>query len=605
MASDNNLKVDELDFVGIKANLVNYLKAQDEARDYNFDGSGMSVLLDLLAYNTYYNSFYLNMLASESFLSTAQKRNSVVNLAKSLNYTPRSTTAASIGGTVTLTVSNAPTSITIPAYTKFTGTIEGKTYTFLNTSSVLVSNNAGTFSSSVTLKEGTYLNRRYTVNTNDLQQRFLIPNSNVDTSTLIVKVLNSSTDSTTRIFNLADNLVELSSTSLVYFLEEVEDGQYEVKFGDGTFGTALSSGNILVLEFLVTNGALANDIQALTYAGSVTNVTAASFAASDPASGGADRESITKIKFNAPKSYEAQNRVVTAEDYKALLLKQSSVDSVVVWGGEDNDPPEYGKVFIAIKPVVGAALSPTEKTNLINTIIKPKKVLTVSTEIVDPEYIYLLIDLVVKYNSDGTSLSEGALATLVSDVVSNYNSTEISAFSKYFRYSQLSRLVDFAERSILNSSMNVRMRREQAVQLGVPTRYEIDFSNPIDNTTELRPTSYAYGSQNKITSNAFTYSGLTGCMLEENGGIIRIYRTVSGSNVGVLNNAGTVNYATGKVVLTNFTPSAFADGSTTLKVTAIPANKDILPLRKQIIAIRDADITVSMLDDKTISLVNR
>ena len=215
MASDNNLKVDELDFTGIKANFVNYLKAQDEFRDYNFDGAGLSVLLDLLAYNTYYNSFYLNMVASEAFLSTAQKRNSIVNLAKSLNYTPRSKTAASISGTLALTVTGAPSTVTIPAYTEFTGSIDGKSYVFLNTSAVTVANSSGTYSSSVTLKEGSFLSRRYTVNTADTQQRFLIPNANIDTTTLVVKVLNSSTDSTTRTFVQSENLVEITDISQI------------------------------------------------------------------------------------------------------------------------------------------------------------------------------------------------------------------------------------------------------------------------------------------------------------------------------------------------------------------------------------------------------
>jgi hypothetical protein len=217
MAADNNLKLDELDFNGIKSNFINYLRNQDEFRDYNFDGSGISVLLDLLAYNTYYNSFYLNMVASEAFLSTAQKRNSVVNLAKSLNYTPRSTTAASISGNITASVTGSPAFVTIPAYTTFSGSIDGKTYTFLNTDSVIVYSSEG-YTGTINLVEGNLLTRRYTVNSSDKQQRFLIPNYNVDTTTLAVRVLNSSTDSTSRTFISPDNLVEVNSTSKVFFL---------------------------------------------------------------------------------------------------------------------------------------------------------------------------------------------------------------------------------------------------------------------------------------------------------------------------------------------------------------------------------------------------
>ena len=604
MASDNNLKIDELDFNGIKSNFINYLRNQDEFRDYNFDGSGMNVLLDLLAYNTYYNSFYLNMVSSEAFLSTAQKRNSVVNLAKSLNYTPRSTTSASITGTITATVTGSPSFVTIPAYTTFSGSIDGKTYTFLNIESVIVYS-SDNYTGTINLVEGNLLTRRYTVNTSDKQQRFLIPNYNVDTTTLSVRVLNSSTDSTSRTFVSPDNFVEVNSTSRVFFLEEAEDGQFEVKFGDGIFGVSLDNANIVVFEYIITNGSVANDIQTLSYSGSIAGVTKITFTATSPATGGNVRESVASIKFNAPKAYEAQNRAITADDYKALLLKQSTVDSVVVWGGEDNDPPYYGKVFIAIKPVIGSVLTATEKFNLINSIISPKKILTVSTEIVDPEYIYIILNATVKYDSDSTSLSENDIKTIVTTTIKNYNTNDINQFSKYFRYSKLSRLIDTSERSILSNITTMSIRKELDVQLGIGTRYEINFSNELDNTTELRTATHPYGAGNKLSSNEFSYGGYANCFLEDNAGLIRIYRISGLANVGVQNNAGTINYATGKITLTNFAPTAFANGGTTLKLTAIPASKDVLPLRNQIISIRDEDITVTMIDDKTISLVNR
>jgi hypothetical protein len=605
MASDNNLKIDALDFQGIKTNFKSYLQAQDQFRDYNFEGSGLNVLLDLLAYNTYYNSFYLNMVAAEAFLPTAQKRNSVVNLAKSLNYTPRSVTSASISGTATLTVTGAPANVTIPAYTSFTGSVDGTTYNFLNTSSVIVTPSGGVYSSAMSLKEGRYINRRYTVNLNDPDQRFLIPNKNVDTSTLTVSVLNSSSDSTVRTFSKVTSLVEVASTTRVYYIEEVEDGQYEIKFGDDVFGVALDAGNIVVLEYLVSNGTSANDIETLTYADAIAGVTTINFVSADPATGGADRESINQIKFNAPKAYEAQNRVVTADDYKTLMLQQATVDSCVVWGGEDNDPPTYGKVFIAVKPKVGDVLTATEKLNLINSVINPKKILTITTEIVDPEYTYIIIEATVKYQSDATILSAAEIKQLVINTIKTYNTDEINQFSKYFRYSKLSRLIDTTERSVLSNVMSARMRKEVDVQLGVGTRYEISFSNAIDNATNGRPTTSAYGVGNKITSNAFTFGGYANCFLEDNNGLIRIYRVLGLENIAVSINAGTINYTTGKIVLTNFAPTAFNDGSTTLKITAVPQDKDILPLRSQIISIRDADISVTMVDDKSISLVNR
>ena len=605
MASDNNLKIDALDFQGIKTNFKSYLQAQDQFRDYNFEGSGLNVLLDLLAYNTYYNSFYLNMVAAEAFLPTAQKRNSVVNLAKSLNYTPRSVTSASISGTATLTLTSSPTSITIPRYTSFTGSVDGVTHNFLNINSVIVSPTNGVYSSAMTLKEGRYINRRYTVNLNDSDQRFLIPNKNVDTTTLTVSVLNSSVDSTTRTFSKIDNLVEIASTTLVYYIEEAEDGQFEVKFGDGVFGVALDAGNIVVLEYLVSNGSSANDIESLTYSDAITGVTSITFVASDPAAGGADRETVNQIKFNAPKSYEAQNRVVTSEDYKTLLLKQPNVNSVVVWGGEDNDPPSYGKVYIAVKPTAGEVLTATEKQNLITGVINPKKMLTISHEIVDPEYLYITINSTVKYEADKTTLSENDMKTLITNIIKDYNDSDISQFGKYFRYSKLSRLIDSSERSILNNDTTILMRKELDIQLGNSARYEIPFSNPINATTRGRPATHPYGFGNQVTSNAFTFLGFENCFLEDNNSIIRIYRQTANENIAVQIDAGSIDYTTGIITLTAFAPTAFADGGNTLKITATPTNKDVLPLRNQILTIVDADITVTMIDDKTISLVNR
>ena len=605
MASDNNLKIDALDFQGIKTNFKSYLQAQDQFRDYNFEGSGLNVLLDLLAYNTYYNSFYLNMVAAEAFLPTAQKRNSVVNLAKSLNYTPRSVTSASISGTATLTLTSSPTSITIPRYTSFTGSVDGVTHNFLNINSVIVSPTSGVYSSALSLKEGRYINRRYTVNLNDADQRFLIPNVNVDTSTLTVSVLNSSVDSTTRTFSKIDNLVEIASTTQVYYIEEAEDGQFEIKFGDGVFGVALDAGNIVVLEYLVSSGSSANDIESLTYADAIAGVTTITFVASDPAAGGADRETVSQIKFNAPKSYEAQNRVVTSEDYKALLLKQPNVNSVVVWGGEDNDPPSYGKVYIAVKPTSGEVLTATEKQNLITGVINPKKMLTISHEIVDPEYLYITINSTVKYEADKTTLSENDMKTLITNIIKDYNDSDISQFGKYFRYSKLSRLIDSSERSILNNDTTILMRKELDIQLGNSARYEIPFSNPINPTTRGRPATHPYGFGNQVTSNAFTFLGFENCFLEDNNSIIRIYRQTANENIAVQIDAGSIDYTTGIITLTAFAPTAFADGGTTLKITAVPANKDVLPLRSQILTINDADITVTMIDDKTISLVNR
>lgn len=608
MATPTDLKLDGLNFEAIRDNLKSFLKSQSQFKDYNFDASGLAVLLDVLAYNTYYNSFYLNMVSTESFLTTAQKRNSVVALAKSLNYTPRSTSSAKITGTLTLTASGTPATVIVPKYTTFSASLGGGNYDFTTQEALtFVRIDNAYVLENITLVEGKKVSERYTRNINDVNQKFIINNANADISTLTVRVLNSSSDSTTRVFNRADNIITVDGDSLVYFIEEIDDGKYEVVFGDDITGKALVNGNIVYLDYLVSSGTAANEIQSIAFSGSVAGVTSIVFEADAPSYGGDEKESISRIKFNAPKSYATQNRAVTAEDYTALVLGYPNVGSAIVWGGEDNDPPYYGKVFIAIKPKVGNSLTATEKQNIIDFVINPKKILTITAEIVDPEYTYLIIEAEVKFDSTQNALSSTNLTSLVLDTIKNYNDTDLGEFSRYFRYSKLSRLIDTAERSIINSSLNVKMKKEVSIQIGTTSRYEISFSNAIDPITQSRPVSHPYNSGNKITSNEFSYNGYTNCFLEENGGVIRVYRRSGVDYVGVpgAGNIGTVDYENGKVVLADFTVESFADGGTTLKLIAQPLYRDILPLRTQIITIKDEDINITMIDDNTISLTRR
>jgi len=610
MATPTNLRLDGLSYEQIRDNFRTFLKSQDQFRDYNFDSSGISTLIDILTYNTYYNSFYQNMVATETFLSTAQRRNSAVNLAKALNYTPRSFTSSKLSGNLQLSVVGSPAAVTLPKYTRFRAIANGETYYFLTQEPITIFRNGGGnyIQTGIELIEGTFVSERYVYDSNDPDQRFLISNATADTSTLVVKVQNSSVDTTVRVFSKPDNLVSLTSTTTAYFLEEVEDGKYQVTFGDGVIGENLNDGNIVYLEYIVSKGTQGNGIKTLELAATVENVTDITFTLSTTdgqSFGGQDRESIERIKFAAPKSYAAQNRAVTTEDYEAILLNEPNVGSVVVWGGEDNDPPAYGKVFVAIRPVIGTALTATEKKSIIDTVLKPKKVLTVATEIVDPEYIYLVITATAKYDPDQTIETEASIKSKVLDTIKNYNDTDLNQFSKYFRASRLTRLIDTSERSILSTTLSVRMEKEVDVQLNAAAKYTLNFSNPINSVTLGRPTNHPFGVGSQISSNEFSYGGFDKCFMDDNNGIIRIYRVSGTQNLGVSQNVGTIDYTTGAIVLTDFRPTAFADGGVSLRITAVPSENDILPLRGQIVAIRDADITINVINDKLISLVKR
>lgn len=605
MATPTNLRVDGLDFQAIKNNFKSFLKSQDKFKDYNFDGSGLNVLLDVLSYNTYYNLFYVNMAANEAFLSTAQRRNSIVAAARSLNYTPRSRTSAKLITNLIATTVNNPSSVSIPRYTTFNAATPDGDVTFVNLEPIFLSETSNYTANNVTLVEGVYVREQYTVNKSDNEQKFIINNTDVDTSTLIVRVQNSSSDSTIRAFTKAENYLNLDSSSLVYFLQEIQDGLFEVKFGNGVFGEEILDGNIIYLDYISSSGKIGNDVSAINYAASIDNVVMIDATVTTPSYGGDDRESDEAIKFNAPKAFSAQNRAVTGEDFTALILNQPNIDSVAVWGGEDNDPPYYGKVFIAAKPKFGNILTTTEKTFLIENVIKPKKIITMSVDIVDPEYINLILDATIKYDSTKNILTRLSLESLIRDTIQNYNSTDLNQFSRYFRYSKLTRLIDTAERSILSTILKIRMRRNVSVQLNTSSTYVINFSNYIDDNTLNRPSSHPYNVGNKISSNEFTYAGLSGCFLEENNGIMRIYRKVGTDFVGLVSNIGTVDYEKGKIVLNSFTPNSFADGSNVLKLTAYPKEYDILPLRTQIVTILPSDVNITLIDDNKISLTKR
>lgn len=610
MATPTNLRLDGLSFEQIRENFRTFLKSQDQFRDYNFESSGISTLVDILTYNTYYNAFYQNMIATETFLATAQRRNSAVSLAKALNYTPRSVTSSKIIGDIAVTVVGSPAAITLPKYTKFKAVFNGETYYFVTQEAITIfRSNAGTYTlSDVELIEGAFVSERYVKNIEDADQRFIISNPTADTSTLVVRVQNSVSDSTVRVFTLTDNIVSLTSTTQAYFLEEVEDGKYQVTFGDGVIGTSLTDGNVVYLEYIVSSGTAGNGIKTLEFASTVANVTDIAFTVGGDEGqsfGGQERETLERIKFAAPKSYAAQNRAVTTEDYEAILLNEPNVGSVIVWGGEDNDPPAYGKVFVAIRPLIGIALTATEKKNLIDTVLKPKKVLTVATEIVDPEYINLVIVANVKYDPDQTIDTEASIRSKVLNTITSYNDTDLNQFSKYFRQSRLTRLIDTSDRAVLSTNVTVKMEKEVDVQLNASAKYTINFSNPINPVTNGRPATHAYGVGSQVASNEFSYGGFDKCFLDDNNGIIRIYRVSGTQNLGVSQNVGTINYTTGAIVLTDFRPTAFADGGVTLRVTAVPAESDILPLRGQIVTIRDSDITINMINDKLISLVKR
>ena len=470
------LRVTELDFDQIKTNLKTHLKSQESFKDYNFEGSAMNTLLDVLSYNTHYNAIYGNMISNEMFLDSAVKRDSVVSLAKHLGYTPRSATCSTARLNVTVNnPSGSPATLTMPKGTVFRSRVGGTNYQFVNMSDTTITPTEGVYSfTNVDVKEGTLLNVSYTKDSSANSQRFLLEDNNIDITTLKVTVQNSITDLTTATYTEASNILEIGSNSEVYFIDAVEKGFYEVTFGDDILGKALSDGNIVTLEYVVCNEDEPNGASDFTLQTGIGGSTNATITTVINAQNGGPRESIDSIKFNAPKYYSSQNRAVTAEDYKVILPKlYQNVDSMQVWGGEDNDPPVYGKVFLAIKPKTGKTLTTSTKNAIKQTYLAGKTMVSITPEIVDAGYICILPTINVYWNPNITSSSATEIATKVRDVVQNYANNDIKNFDSVFRYSQFVNRIDLADAGIVSNITTIRCERHFDAILNQESKYTL------------------------------------------------------------------------------------------------------------------------------------
>lgn len=595
MATNKRIQVSDLDFDNIKSNLKTFLQGQSQFSDYDFEGSAMSVLLDVLAYNTHYNGIYTNLAVNEMFLDSASKRSSVVSLAKMLGYVPRSTRAPQ--ATVNVTVSSptgSPSSLTLPALSEFTSSIDGVSYSFYNRSAVsVVPNSSGAYIfQNVPIVQGTPLTYSYTVATGT---KYIIPNENADLSTLTVRVQEDLNVSAYTSYLLADNITEVSSATKAFFLKEIDEQLYEIYFGDGVVGFAPPNGSNILLNYFVTDGEDANDANAFTYAGSSIGGGTVSVSTVSAAGGGQAIESIDSIKFNAPRNYSAQNRAVTAEDYKVILPSLfSNIDSVNVWGGEDNNPPVYGKVFIAIKPLSGETLSNATKEQIKTAILKDKNVVSIIPEVVDPKYLYIRLNTTIYYNPQNTDRSEETLKSLVRSTIVNYNNTDLNSFDGMFRFSKLSRLIDATEESILSNITTIKLIRSFTPTFNTRTSYVIELDNPI--YTEGVP-------EQAVISDGFLIEGSDNTYyLEDDGlGNLKLFYYVGTSNTKryTNNNAGTVNYTTGYITIDDINIASASDNVVTLTIK--PSSNDVVSVRSQLVSILEDEISVNAIVDKVAS----
>ena len=601
MAS-NKLTVSDFDFDNVKTNLKTFLQGQSEFQDYDFEGSGFAVLLDTLAYNTHYLGFNANMLANEMYLDSADIRKNVVSLAKMLGYTP--TSARASNATLSVKVNSVPsttTSLTMDKGTVFTTSVNGATYQLVTNQSYAIQPTAGVFQfDNVNIFEGTLVTFKYTVDSNDVDQKFIIPSSNADTSTLKVSIQTSASDTTTEVYSLANSYSGLTDISKSYFLQEGVDERYEVYFGDGVLGKKPVDGNIIILEYIVTNKTEANGASAFTLSGDIDGFSDVTITTTSNAANGSEPQTKESIRYNAPLQYTAQDRAVTSKDYETIVKSvYANAQSVSAWGGEDDETPQYGVVKIAIKPIEGSSLSNSTKES-IKTQLKQFNVVSVRPEIVDPETTSILLTSNIKYNEAATTKTSDTLKSNVITTLTNYNTNTLNQFDGVFRYSKILGLIDNTDTSIVSNITTLKIRKEFTPTLLSSTRYDVYFRNALYN-----PHSGHNASAGGILeSTGFKIDGdaSTIFFLDDDGqGNVRRY-SLSGSTRTYANNTqGTIDYTTGQVTINSLNVSVVENirgaASTVIELTVKPSSNDIIPVRDQILNIDTANSSITVESD--------
>jgi len=590
------LEITELDFDQVKSNLKQFLRNQSEFADYDFEGSGMSVLLDTLAYNTHYLGFNANMLGNEMFLDSAEIRSSVVSLAKMLGYTPSSVVAPVAD--ISLTLTNAVgASVTMPAGTAFTTTVDGLAFNYITNSDQTITPLDGVYSfSNFKVYEGTRVTFEYTADSTNEEQRFIVNNANADLTTLTVLVQNSSSDTTSFTYKKASSITGVSASDKVYFCQEVENGKFEIYFGDGVTGFKPSDGNIIKLTYIVTNKAASNGASTFTLSGTVGGFTG-SVLTNSISSGGTEAESIASVKLNAPLQYAAQDRAVTAADYKTLVKQiYPSASAIQVWGGEDNAVPSYGRVFISIKAADGTNLTSAEKED-IRTQLENYAVASVRPVLSDPETTFIVLKTTFKYDSNLTVEDATTLSSRIQTTISNYSKDNLNNFVGVFRHSQLTGQIDAVDSSILSNITTVQMYQsfKPLTTSLVSQAYTIDFNNAIYN-----PHTGHNSSVGVVQSTGFQLDNNTSreyFFNDDGSGNIRLYYLVSGVKTYENNTWGTITYTTGEIKISSAIITAISnvdgDTSTTIRVTAKPDSNDIAPVRGQVLNIDTNNSTVT------------
>lgn len=599
--ANNKITTTELDFDGIKSSLKNFLRGQQRFSDYDFEGSGLSILLDVLAYNTHMKALNLNLAINEAFLDSASKRDSAVSRAKGLGYVPasvrsaRATVNQQVGG-------SSENTLLLPKYSKFTTEVDSQAFTFYTLDSYTANKSpsgvgVGTHTfEGVELVEGMLLDFSFTAD--GINTSFTIPNANVDLSTLEVIVQEEPEASSYDPFIRSDTVMDIDGNSLVYFIKEIAGGKHQIEFGNGVLGKALVAGNVVTVTYMVSSGEAANTARSFTLTDTPeTATTVAKPITTRVAAGGAAAETIEDIKWNAPRAFVAQNRCVTVEDFKTVVnATYPNASSINVWGGEKNDPPAYGKVFISVKPVDSERLSETEKNYLLNTIIKPRCTMTIHPVVVDPDYIYVDLTIGFYFNKRETTKTPGQLKQIVRSAVTTYNDSKLAKFGGILKSSVLGRVIDGADTAIKSSVTTMILRYNLKPIYNKTTSYTIELGNPIYNSG--------------VPEQSVTSSGLTvlntdrGTVYFEDRprgaghtvGDLVLYFKVQSRKEYLPGTYGTVNYETGKITLDALTITGITGSTFSFYIK--PQSDDVAAAKNRIVTINMASDAITAVEDK-------
>lgn len=580
------LNIAELDFDKIKDEIKSYYQRTDGPfKDFDFDGSGLNVLLDILAHNTHYNAVLAHLAANESFISSAQLRKNVVARAKTLGYTPKSSSASA----VVLKLTGLDASITsLPEGTAFSSsdTLNNETYNFVTFEDTSVGE--GT---EFTVFQGAIKTKEYIFDDKVPNLKFEIPEINIDKSKLIVTVSDSVSSSQKEIYTQFSELPGLDNTTAVYFLSENPNGKYQISFGDGIVGKKPLPGSLVSIKYLTTDADAANGLSVFTTSDSLfDSINKPLVTAIASSSGGGLRESIESIRANAPLQFVSQNRAVTVDDYKAIVRSNSTAETVSVWGGEDNNPPEYGRVFISAKPAVGNTLTSQEKDRLL-PILDSKGILTVRPKFVDPEFISIYFNIFANYNSTLTNLSGDGISSIIRTGLEEFSSSFLESFEGIFRYSQFLNYITNLDPSILSVFARIFCKKDFVATPSNNAPYKINFEFELEKPQD--PT------QSLITSTGYVFNGVTYYFKDEESStenIRNIYRySLNADDVEIIDkrDCGTVNCSTGIIEINDFNLTS----QTTISIFVRPASNDIAPKRNQIIQIDLPNTTIESMVD--------